>query len=389
MAESSTAHLPAQRRPEHEGHGYRSGPWQKRRSRDFTGGSSRLRAAFSQAEVDSDVSSGVAGDAELLSEAGLVLSALLGKKGIDFPEAAGLVTVFGGPRPPFGQFCVQALSALAVERENSFAPGFGSGGPVESLFSSLAVVTPGKTPATAEFGERFFDSLSFLASLGRVGDGPLLVSHERRQGVEGCVRSLVDDPCQPEPFGPERIDQEGQPLLRRYLRGRRPGNRQGEASLVFSRPPQERRRAGSSPNWSSGTTTATTGPPSGSPSAHYLAEKWLPGASGRSSGRARSTPTERNVRLHVAPAHRRHPAPTPCAGGPRRVLRRLLSERSTQRDGGGPAAARPSGYIHGILHKALADAQRKGTVMRNVAASPMPPKLELGEAAEIRVWTAA
>ena len=52
---------------------------------------------------------------------------LLGKKGIDFPEAAGLAAVFSGPRLPFGQVFVQTLSAFADTLDNRFAPGFGAG----------------------------------------------------------------------------------------------------------------------------------------------------------------------------------------------------------------------------------------------------------------------
>ena len=138
-----------------------------------------------------------------------MLSSVLGKERIDFPEAAGLVAVFSGPRLPFGQLFVQTLSAFADALDNRFAPGFGSDGPVKSLFGSLAVVAPGEAPVAAQFGERFFGSLSVLASLGQVGEGPLLVLLQRRQGVEGRVGSLVDDRCQPAPFGPEFIDGAG------------------------------------------------------------------------------------------------------------------------------------------------------------------------------------
>ncbi|HMC03982.1 MAG TPA: hypothetical protein VKJ83_00745 [Actinomycetota bacterium] len=45
-------------------------------------------------------------------------------------------------------------------------------------------------------------------------------------------------------------------------------------------------------------------------------------------------------------------------------------------------------YIHGILHKALADAQRKGSVIRNVASLADAPKLSASKKREMRVWTA-
>lgn len=45
-------------------------------------------------------------------------------------------------------------------------------------------------------------------------------------------------------------------------------------------------------------------------------------------------------------------------------------------------------YIHGILHKALSDAQRKGTVLRNVATLADAPKLSSSKKREMRVWNA-
>ena len=44
--------------------------------------------------------------------------------------------------------------------------------------------------------------------------------------------------------------------------------------------------------------------------------------------------------------------------------------------------------IHGILRKALADAQREGTVTRNVADLADPPKVRLGGSREMTVWAA-
>jgi hypothetical protein len=70
-------------------------------------------------------------------------------------------------------------------------------------------VTPGEAPVTAEFGERILGRFSFLASLGQFEEGPLLVLLERRYGVEGRLGSLVDDGCQPEPFGPDPISGAG------------------------------------------------------------------------------------------------------------------------------------------------------------------------------------
>jgi integrase len=43
-------------------------------------------------------------------------------------------------------------------------------------------------------------------------------------------------------------------------------------------------------------------------------------------------------------------------------------------------------HTHGVLHRALADAQRRGLVARNAAASARPPAADV---AERRTWDAA
>lgn len=134
-----------------------------------------------QTEVDSDVSSRVVDDTELRFEAGFVLSAVLGKERIDFSEAAGLVAVFSGPRLPFIQVGVEALSALAEELESRVAPRLGSDRSGESFFRLAPFVPAGEASMTIEFGERLFGGLSFLAGLGQVGDGSLLLPFEDRQ----------------------------------------------------------------------------------------------------------------------------------------------------------------------------------------------------------------
>lgn len=139
----------------------------------------------------------------------MLLSAVLGQKGSDFSETAGLVAVFRGPRLPFIEFCVEARSALGDELEGGFTPPLGSDGPVESFLGSVPVVAAGEASVTPEFGERFFRGLSLLPSLGQVGEGSLVVPLEGRKGVEWPVGRLVDDPGQTEPFGPQRIHSAG------------------------------------------------------------------------------------------------------------------------------------------------------------------------------------
>lgn len=74
---------------------------------------------------------------------------------------------------------------------------------------------------------------------------------------------------------------------------------------------------------------------------------------------------ERNVRLHVIPrlgnVALQQFAPEDLDG----FYADLLD--GGRRDGGGGLRHKTVRYIHGILHKVLADAQRKGTILRNVA----------------------
>jgi integrase len=65
---------------------------------------------------------------------------------------------------------------------------------------------------------------------------------------------------------------------------------------------------------------------------------------------------------------------------------RLLS--SGRRDGRGGLSVKTVRYVHLILHKALKDAMRKGSVLRNVADAADPPKLSSAKRPEIRVWEA-
>jgi integrase len=58
-----------------------------------------------------------------------------------------------------------------------------------------------------------------------------------------------------------------------------------------------------------------------------------------------------------------------------------------RRDKRGGLSAKTVRYIHTIIHKALADAERKGAVIRNVAPLSEPPKLTSAGKPEMRVWT--
>ena len=117
----------------------------------------------------------------------------------------------------------------------------------------------------------------------------------------------------------------------------------------------------------------------------YLVEKWLPGQ------RAQLRPStfdsyERNLRLHVVPLLGNIPLQRLTPEDLDAFYSQLLSEG--RRDGRGGLSHKTVRYIHGILHKALADAQRKGSVIRNVAALADAPKLSASKKREMRVWTA-
>jgi hypothetical protein len=136
----------------------------------------------------------------------LVLSTVLGDAGVDFAEAAGLVAVLSRPRLPFGHLYVQVCPPLSDHSQDAFGSDFESYGSVESLLGLLAVPAPREAPVATELFERFFSGPPFLTRLGQVGGGPVLVLLERGECVEGRTGSLVDNPGQPEPFGPELLD---------------------------------------------------------------------------------------------------------------------------------------------------------------------------------------
>lgn len=115
-----------------------------------------------QAQIDSDVSSRVSSDTELLFGAGLMLPMVFGDEGVDLSQAAGLVPMLSSPGLPFGQLYVQALSALADEFENGFGAGLGSCGAVEPFLGPLPVSTPGEAPVAAELFEGFLGGYALL-----------------------------------------------------------------------------------------------------------------------------------------------------------------------------------------------------------------------------------
>jgi integrase len=117
----------------------------------------------------------------------------------------------------------------------------------------------------------------------------------------------------------------------------------------------------------------------------YLTDKWLP------AQRAQLRPStfdsyERNIRLHVLPKlgnlALQQLAPEDLDG----FYGELLS--GGKRNGAGGLSHKTVRYIHGILHKALSDAHRKGAILRNAASLADPPKLSARRKRDMRVWTA-
>ncbi len=120
--------------------------------------------------------------------------------------------------------------------------------------------------------------------------------------------------------------------------------------------------------------------------ADYLNDRWLPL---KKSQLSRSTfdSYRNNVRLHVAPRigsiQLRQLQPEDLDT----LYAELLIDGKLNGAGGG-LAPKTVRNIHGMLRKALADAHRKGTVLRNVADLADPPKVRTGGAKDHQVWSA-
>jgi integrase len=118
----------------------------------------------------------------------------------------------------------------------------------------------------------------------------------------------------------------------------------------------------------------------------YLEQRWLP--TKKAQLRASTYDSyRRSIELHVAPNIGAVP------------LQRLTPEHldslyaqlliSGRRNGkGGGLSVKTVRNIHTMLHKALADAARKGTTPRNVATLADPPRLSSTPRPEMKVWDA-
>lgn len=118
----------------------------------------------------------------------------------------------------------------------------------------------------------------------------------------------------------------------------------------------------------------------------YLQDRWLP--TKKAQLRASTFDSyERNLALHVIPTLGEVPIQRLTPEDLDELYARLLASGKLNGAGGG-LSIKTVRYIHTIVRKALADAQRKGTVLRNVADLADPPKLSAAPKREMRAWTA-
>ncbi len=118
----------------------------------------------------------------------------------------------------------------------------------------------------------------------------------------------------------------------------------------------------------------------------YLLDRWL--STKQSQLRPSSFSSyRRNIEIHVVPHIGQIPLQRLTPEDLDAFYAKLLREGRRNGDGGG-LAPKTVRYIHSIIRKALADASRKGTVVRNVADLADPPKLAAGSRRQMTVWTA-
>ena len=116
----------------------------------------------------------------------------------------------------------------------------------------------------------------------------------------------------------------------------------------------------------------------------YLTDRWLP--TKRAQLRLSTFDSYgRNIKLHVIPRIGQIPLQRLTPEDLDTLYATLAEERANGRRGLAPKTIHS---IHQMLHKALADAERKGSVVRNVAALADPPKLSSAKKRTMRVWDA-
>ena len=123
----------------------------------------------------------------------------------------------------------------------------------------------------------------------------------------------------------------------------------------------------------------------------YLTQRWLPAQ--RSQLKATTFDSyRRTIELHVLPALGAVQLARLTPEDLDTLYARLLESGRRNTSGHGPGLSAASvRYVHRILHKALADAVRKGSLVRNPADRADPPKRTTSKTPrpEMRVWNAA
>jgi integrase len=125
----------------------------------------------------------------------------------------------------------------------------------------------------------------------------------------------------------------------------------------------------------------------------YLVGRWLPVQRTRLRESTYDS-YRRNIELHVIPALGRRPLDKLTVEDLDLFYARLLVNGRKDDRGGGGLSPKTVRYIHLIIHKALADAHRKGALVRNVAAIADAPKvgarkggdLKASDAGQLRVF---
>ncbi|HRE00398.1 MAG TPA: site-specific integrase, partial [Ilumatobacteraceae bacterium] len=118
----------------------------------------------------------------------------------------------------------------------------------------------------------------------------------------------------------------------------------------------------------------------------YLIERWLPTKRAQLRFSTFDSYT-RNVRNHVVPRIGNIPLQKLTPEDLDQFYATLLTEGKLNGKKGG-LSVKTVRYIHTIIRKALADAQRKGSVQRNVADLADAPKLSSAPRRPMKVWTA-
>jgi integrase len=120
--------------------------------------------------------------------------------------------------------------------------------------------------------------------------------------------------------------------------------------------------------------------------AGYLLERWLP--TKKAQLRASTFDSyRRNIANHVVPAIGAVPLQRLTPEHLDSFYAELLTS-GRQNGRGGGLSVKTVRNIHTMLHKALADAARKGTIARNVAALADSPRLSSAPRPEMKVWDA-